>query len=69
LRRPSDVSFGDASASVPLANAPRDTVRAEIEIDLTAANDYVARHGSFATIAREHYESDDDASEREAYGR
>lgn len=35
-------------------------VRAEIEIDLAAANDSVARHGSFANMAREHYEATDD---------
>jgi hypothetical protein len=36
-------------------------LRAEIETDLAAANDYVARHGSFAELAREHYASAGDA--------
>jgi hypothetical protein len=35
-------------------------LRAEIEIDLAAANDYVARHVSFAELAREHYAATDD---------
>ena len=35
-------------------------IRAEIETDLAAANDYVSRHGSFADLAREHYASTDD---------
>ena len=35
---------------------------AEIEGDLAAANDYVARHGSFAELAREHYAAADDES-------
>jgi hypothetical protein len=34
--------------------SPR-VLRAAIEIDLAAANDYTARHGSFAELAREHY--------------
>ena len=34
-------------------------LRAEIEMDLAAANDYVARHGSFAELAREHYAAKD----------
>ena len=37
-------------------------LQAEIERDLAAVNDYVARHGSFAQLAREHYAvADDDA--------
>ena len=40
--------------ALPDAMSPR-VLRAEIEIDLAAANDYVARHGSFADLAREHY--------------
>jgi hypothetical protein len=35
-------------------------LRAEIEMDLAAANNYVARHGSFAELAREHYAAADD---------
>jgi predicted nuclease of predicted toxin-antitoxin system len=34
--------------------------RAEIELDLAAANNYGARHGSFAELAREHYAAVDD---------
>ena len=35
-------------------------LHAEIEMDLAAANDYVARHGSFAELAREQYAATDD---------
>jgi class 3 adenylate cyclase len=38
--------------ALPDAMSPR-VVRAQIEIDLAAANEYVARHGSFAELARE----------------
>ena len=44
---------------LPDAMSPR-VLRAEIEIDLAAANDYAARHGSFAELAREHYAATDD---------
>ena len=44
--------------ALPDAMAPR-VLRAEIDVDLAAANDYVARHGSFAELAREHYADDD----------
>jgi hypothetical protein len=37
-------------------------LRAEIEMDLAAASDYVARHGPFAELAREHYAAIDDDS-------
>jgi hypothetical protein len=37
-------------------------LEAEIERDLAAVNDYVARHGSFAQLAREHYAAADDDS-------
>jgi len=45
--------------ALPSTMSPR-VLRAEIEIDLAAANDYVARHGSFAEFAREHYAAEDD---------
>jgi hypothetical protein len=45
--------------AIPDAMSPR-VLRAAIEIDLAAANDYVARHGSFAELAREHYAAIDD---------
>ena len=45
--------------ALPAAMSPR-VLRAEIETDLAAANDYVARHGSFAEMAREHYAAADD---------
>jgi hypothetical protein len=51
----------DELEALPPAMSPR-VLRAEIAIDLAAANDYVARHGSFAELAREHYAAmDDDA--------
>jgi hypothetical protein len=40
--------------ALPGTMSPR-VLRAEIEIDLLAANDYVAQHGSFAELARVHY--------------
>ena len=45
--------------ALPLAMSPR-ALRAEIEIDLAAANHYVARHGSFAELARAHYAATDE---------
>ena len=45
--------------ALPDAMSPR-VLRAEIEIDLVAATDYVAWHGSFAELAREHYAATND---------
>jgi hypothetical protein len=45
--------------ALPVTMSPR-VLRAEIEMDLAAANDYVARHGSFAELAREHYAAGED---------
>ena len=39
--------------ALPEPMSPR-VLRAEIELDVAAANAYVARHGSFAELAREH---------------
>jgi hypothetical protein len=50
----------DELEAPPPTMSPR-VLHAEIEIDLAAANDYVARHGSFAELAREHYAAEDDA--------
>jgi len=49
----------DELKALPDAMSPR-VLRAEIELDLAAANDYVARYGSFAELAREHYAARDD---------
>ena len=46
--------------ALPDVMRPR-VLRAAIAIDLAAANDYVAQHGSFAESAREHYAADHDA--------
>ena len=51
----------DELEALPDAMSPR-ILRAEIQLDLAAANDYVARHGSFAEMAREHSISADDDS-------
>ena len=51
----------DELEALPDAMSPR-VLRAEIAIDLVAANDYVARHGSFAELAREHSAATDDDS-------
>ena len=48
-------------APLPAALSPR-LLRAAIQVDLAAANDYVARHGSFADLAREHFAAADDDS-------
>jgi hypothetical protein len=45
--------------AIPVAMRPR-ILRAAIAVDLAAANDYVAQHGSFAEFAREHYAASDD---------
>jgi post-segregation antitoxin (ccd killing protein) len=37
------------------------TVRAELQQDLRAVDDYAGTHGSFAELARRHYETDDGA--------
>ena len=49
----------DELEALPDTMSPR-VLRAEIEMDLAAANDYVAWHGSFAELAREHYAAADD---------
>jgi hypothetical protein len=46
--------------ALPDAMRPR-VLRAAIAIDVAAANDYVAQHGSFAESAREYYAAGDDA--------
>ena len=35
----------------------------EIDTDLAAADDYIARHGSFADMARTHFAASDDDSD------
>jgi hypothetical protein len=49
----------DEVEALPDAMSPR-VLRAEIAIDLMAANAYVERHGSFAEMAREQLAADDD---------
>ena len=44
----------DELEALPDAMRPR-VLRAAIAIDLAAANDYVAQHGSFAELARAHF--------------
>ena len=44
-----------------VARRRAEALAAEIRVDLTAANEYVENHGSFADFAREHFASDDDA--------
>jgi len=46
--------------ALPDAMRPGD-LRAAIALDVAAANDYVAQHGSFTEFAREHYAAGDDA--------
>jgi post-segregation antitoxin (ccd killing protein) len=35
-------------------------LRAEIQQDLAACNAYIAKHGSFAEMVRDHYRAEDD---------
>ena len=49
----------ELQAPVPAAMSPR-ILRAQIALDLAAANAYVARYGSFAELAREHSAAPDD---------
>ena len=44
-----------------VARRRAEALAAEIRVDLTAANEYVESHGSFADFAREQFASDDDA--------
>ena len=43
------------NVSAPKRTVPREQLKAEILQDLEAANAYVAKHGSFADMVREHY--------------
>ena len=45
----------DAITERALAAALRERIREEIERDLAAVDRYVAEHGSFAEMLREHY--------------
>jgi hypothetical protein len=46
--------------ALPDAMRPR-VLREALAIDLAAADDYIAKHGSFAESAREHYAAGDEA--------
>jgi hypothetical protein len=47
------------------AESRREALRAEVQMDLAAADIYAEQHGSFADLVREHYERGDGAvSER-----
>lgn len=39
----------------------REMLDVEVQRDLAAADSYAEQHGSFADLARQHYELDDDA--------
>jgi post-segregation antitoxin (ccd killing protein) len=43
-----------------VARRKAELVKAEIETDLAACDDYAAKHGSFAEMVREHYRADDE---------
>jgi post-segregation antitoxin (ccd killing protein) len=38
-----------------------ETIKAEIQRDLAAVDDYASRHGDFAELVRTHYDRDDGA--------
>jgi antitoxin CcdA len=44
-----------------VARRRAEALAVEIRLDLAAANEYVENHGSFAELAREHFDSDDGA--------
>ena len=44
----------------PSEASAAEALHAQIQAELAAANDYVAKHGSFAELVREHYASADD---------
>jgi antitoxin CcdA len=44
-----------------VARLKAEQVQAEIRQDLAAANAYMAKHGSFAEMARQHYHDNDEA--------
>ena len=50
----------DSNAERASRAAAQRRYRDEIRADLAAANEYVAQHGSFADLAREHFASPDD---------
>lgn len=45
----------EAALAAELERQRREAVAAEVSADLSAANSYVAKHGDFAALAREHY--------------
>jgi antitoxin CcdA len=47
-----------------VARRKAEQLRAEIRQDLEATNAYIARHGSFAEMVRQHYRDDGDDNER-----
>jgi post-segregation antitoxin (ccd killing protein) len=52
----------EEALSREVARHKAEQIRAEISRDLEALDAYEAKHGSFAEMAREHYQSGDDAS-------
>lgn len=46
-----------------VARRRREQLKAEIQQDIEAADAYVAKHGSFADMVREHYAAQDDDEE------
>lgn len=50
----------EQALAVEVARRKAELLRAEIAQDLEAISTYEARHGSFAEMAREHYQTADD---------
>jgi antitoxin CcdA len=50
----------EEALAAEVARRRAEALAAEIEVDLNAANEYVAKHGSFADFAREQFAPDDD---------
>jgi hypothetical protein len=62
LERHPDLTAADVREALAFEARRVATLRAEIEADLAAANDYIAAHGSFGDLMRESSAlGDDDA--------
>jgi antitoxin CcdA len=49
----------EEALSAEVARRKAELVKAEIEQDLAACDEYSAKHGSFAEMVREHYRADE----------
>ena len=52
--------IAEEAIAAELARRQAERIQAEIREDLEASNAYLAKHGSFAEMVREHYGRDDE---------